>query len=124
MVGGWVRIASRTVLPFALLVLAGALFLSVSCSSSEGESASPLDTERPATEDLNTAPVYTPEPSHEDANTAPLHTEGPRISFDEDSVYLGEATPEQEIHYEFHFQNIGDAPLVVHSARANTLEGC
>ncbi len=124
MVSGKIRIGSRAVFPFALLVLAGALFLSVSCSSSEGESASPLYTEGPATEDTSTAPAYTPEPSDEDANTAPLYTEGARISFDEDSVYLGEATPKQEIHYAFRFQNIGNAPLVVHSARAIALEGC
>jgi hypothetical protein len=60
----------------------------------------------------------------EEITPTPTVTEEPRISFDEDSVYLGEATPEQLMHYEFRFQNIGNAPLVVHSARAKTLEGC
>ncbi len=51
-------------------------------------------------------------------------TTAPRISFDEDSVDLGEATPDQQIDYEFRFQNIGDAPLIVHDATVKLLKGC
>ena len=56
--------------------------------------------------------------------TAPVFTGGPRISFEQDSVYLGEATPEQRMNYEFRFQNVGDAPLIVYDTLAKALEGC
>ena len=55
---------------------------------------------------------------------APLSTEGPRIFFDEDFIDLGEATPHQPLHAEFHFQNVGDAQLVVYDVTKETLEGC
>ena len=58
------------------------------------------------------------------APTAPAFTGGPRIFFEQDSVYLGEATPEQQMYHEFRFQNVGDAPLVVHDTTAKVLEGC
>ena len=48
----------------------------------------------------------------------------PRISFDEDFVNLGEATPDQQIYYEFRFQNIGNAPLIISGTSEKTLEGC
>ncbi len=56
--------------------------------------------------------------------TALLFTGGPRISFDQDSVYLGKATPDQRLQYEFSFQNIGDAQLIVYGATAKILAGC
>ena len=54
----------------------------------------------------------------------PAFTEGPRISFDQDSADAGEATPEQQVYYEFPFQNVGSAPLVISKVTAKTLEGC
>ena len=54
----------------------------------------------------------------------PAFTGGPRISFEEDSVYLGEATPKQKIYYEFRFQNVGNAPLVIYNTPVVPLEGC
>jgi hypothetical protein len=51
-------------------------------------------------------------------------SKAPRISFEQDSVNLGEATPDQPIDYEFRFQNIGDAPLIVYGVTVKTLEGC
>ena len=58
------------------------------------------------------------------STTAPVFTGGPRISFEQDSVYLGEATPNQRMNYEFRFQNVGDAPLIVYDTLAKALEGC
>ncbi len=57
-------------------------------------------------------------------STAPVFTGGPRISFEQDSVYLGEATPDQRMLYDFRFRNVGDAPLVVYGTTTKTLEGC
>ena len=88
------NLGGGAIFPATLLVLAGVLFLSLSCSSGDGGS------------------------------TAPVNTEGPRISFDQDFVYLGEATPEQEMHYEFLFQNVGNAPLIVYDVSARSLQGC
>ncbi len=59
-----------------------------------------------------------------EAPMAPVFTEGPRISFEQDSVYLGEATPDQRMRYDFRFRNVGDAPLVVYGTTTKTLEGC
>ena len=59
-----------------------------------------------------------------EAPTAPVYTGGPRISFEQDSVYLGEATPDQRMLYDFRFQNVGDAPLVVYGTTVKTLEDC
>ncbi len=55
---------------------------------------------------------------------APVFTGGPRISFEQDSVYLGKATPDQRMLYDFRFRNVGDAPLVVYGTTVKTLEGC
>ncbi len=56
--------------------------------------------------------------------TAPMFTGGPRISFEKDSVYLGEATPDQRMLYDFRFQNVGDAPLIIYEATIKILQGC
>ena len=58
------------------------------------------------------------------SETTPVFTGGPRISFDEDSVYLGEATAKQQINYEFRFQNVGNAQLIVYGTTQKVLEGC
>ncbi len=58
------------------------------------------------------------------ATEPPLFTGGPRISFEQDSVYLGEATPEEQIYYEFRFQNVGNAPLIIYNTFIEALEGC
>ena len=94
MVWSKVNFGGTAIFTGTILVLAGVLFLSLSCSSRDGES------------------------------TTPSYTEGPRISFDQESVYLGEATPEQQIHYEFHFQNVGNASLNMYIASVRTLRGC
>ncbi len=57
-------------------------------------------------------------------DTPPVFTGGSRISHDEDSVYLREATPKQEINYAVRFQNVGNAPLIVYGTTQKTLEGC
>jgi len=49
---------------------------------------------------------------------------GPRISFDQEYVHLGEATPDQQINYSFTFKNIGDDPLIVYDVKIKTMEGC
>ena len=49
---------------------------------------------------------------------------GPRISFDQEYVHLGEATPDQRINYAFTFENVGDGPLIVHKVKIKTLKGC
>ncbi len=72
---------------------------------------------------LSACGAPTTAPSAE-APTAPVFTGGPRISFDEDFIYLGEATPDQKINYEFRFQNIGDAQLIVYGTTQKALEGC
>lgn len=54
----------------------------------------------------------------------PQFTGGPRISFHEDSVNLGEVTPDQRVEHDFRFRNVGDAPLVIDRVLARTLEGC
>ena len=70
------------------------------------------------------APTTAPPAEAPPTPTAPVFTGGPRISFEEDSVYLGEATPDQRMLYDFRFQNVGDAPLVVYGTTVKTLEGC
>ncbi len=57
-------------------------------------------------------------------STAPVFTGGPRISFEQEFIDLGEATPEQRMHAEFRFQNVGDAPLIVYDTIRKSLEGC
>ena len=54
----------------------------------------------------------------------PAFEGGPRIFFDQDFIDLGEATPDQKMHAEFAFQNIGDAELVLYDTIRETLEGC
>lgn len=105
------------IFPVTLLILAGVLFLSLSCSSGDGESTAPVNTGEPGTS-------ADQDPAGDGGSTAPVYTEGPRISFDQDFVYLGEATPEQLMHYEFLFQNVGNAPLIVYDVSARTLQGC
>ncbi len=56
--------------------------------------------------------------------TVPVFTGGPRISFEQDSVYLGKATPDQRMLYDFRFWNVGDAPLVVYNTTVKALDGC
>lgn len=58
------------------------------------------------------------------APAASVFIGGPRISFEQDSAYLGKATPNQQINYEFRFRNIGDAQLIVYGTTAKILEGC
>lgn len=70
------------------------------------------------------APTTVPEAEAAPTPTAPAFTGGPRISFDKDSVHLGKATPDQRLQYEFSFQNIGDAQLIVYDATIKLLEGC
>ena len=55
---------------------------------------------------------------------APAFEGGPRIFFDNDFIDLGEATPNQQLYAEFHFQNVGDAPLVLYGTTKQVLEGC
>lgn len=55
---------------------------------------------------------------------APAFEGGPRIFFDNDFIDLGEATPNQQLYAEFHFQNVGDAPLVLYDTTKQVLEGC
>ncbi len=51
-------------------------------------------------------------------------TEGPRISFDVDSVDLGKVDIDIPINYAFQFKNVGTAPLTIWDAWAKALEGC
>ena len=100
----------RVLLGFLVLVLVAIPLLVTACDNGDDDDVTPTPTV-----------ALTPTPT---STLTPTVTEEPRISFDEDSVYLGEATPEQLMHYEFRFQNTGNAPLVVDSARAKALEGC
>lgn len=58
------------------------------------------------------------------ATEPPVFTGGPRISFEQDSVYLGEVKTEEQIYYKFRFQNVGNAPLVIYDTTIKALEGC
>lgn len=92
-----------TIRPVALVLVSGILFLSPACSSAGGEEVR-----------SETSPT----------STVPAFSGGPRIFFEEDFIDLGEATPEQKLHAEFRFQNIGDAPLAVYETTKEVLEGC
>jgi|GEM_PF-2883528 len=83
--------------------ICGVLLLFVSCSSNERENIQP-----------------------ETSSNLTIHTftGGPRIFFEEDIIDLGTGTPDQRFYIEFHFQNIGDAPLVVYETTNEVLEGC
>ncbi len=50
--------------------------------------------------------------------------EGPRMLFAREAVNLGRVASGERIQYDFRFQNVGDAPLVVSGATAKALEGC
>jgi hypothetical protein len=63
-------------------------------------------------------------PACSSQETPAKFTGGPRISFDQESAYLGQATPSQRIEYEFRFRNIGDAALVIYQITSKTLLGC
>ena len=88
----------RFLLTATLLLLAGSFFL-LSCSST-----------------ASTEPEVQP--------TVPALTGGPRFYFDQVFIDLGKATPDQPLRAEFHFRNIGDAPLELHSTYKESLEGC
>ncbi len=49
---------------------------------------------------------------------------GPRISFGEDSVELGEIPSGVQIDYTFRFKNVGDEPLIITDARTKAIVGC
>ncbi len=82
----------------ALLLLAGSSLL-LSCSPAE-----------------NTGPDTT--------SAVPEFTGGPRLHFDQVFIDLGTATPEQAVSAEFHFRNVGDAPLELAPIEKESLEGC
>lgn len=53
-----------------------------------------------------------------------LPSQAPRISFDRDSYYFGEATSDEEINYAFDYTNVGYSVLKIYELEINTLEGC
>ncbi len=59
----------------------------------------------------------------EDAQAAEFTGE-PRLSFEKETVYLGEATPDERIQYDFIFRNVGNAPLEIAGVSTKALEGC
>ena len=65
------------------------------------------------------APGEVAGPAHQ-----PEYVGGARISFAEEEVHFGEATPDQRMEQEFRFRNVGDAPLEIDKVMARTLEGC
>ena len=48
----------------------------------------------------------------------------PRIVFSEDSVDVGKVPPGASLAYTFHFENLGDGPLVIEDVSVEALEGC
>ncbi len=48
----------------------------------------------------------------------------PRIHFDEDLVDIGNVTPGESMDYTFHFENVGNAPLVLEDASLRVIQGC
>ena len=97
------NMSGKAISAVAFLLLVGVLSLFLSCSSAERENVEP--------EALPTS-------------TTPIFTGGPRISFVQDFIDLGKAIPNQQLHAEFHFQNVGDAPLVIYDTTKESLEGC
>jgi len=57
-------------------------------------------------------------------STAQPSTAGPRIYFDEDSVDLGKLAPGVSLDYTFHFENVGNEPLIIEDVWARAEEGC
>ena len=57
--------------------------------------------------------------------SSPTTTQGqPRIVFYEDSVDVGKVPPGASLAYTFHFENLGDGPLVIEDVSVEALEGC
>ncbi len=78
----------------------------------------------PYGEPTETPPLTRPEaPPLQTYPTADT-TDGPRISFDVDSVDLGKVDIDIPINYAFQFKNVGNAPLTIWDAWAKVLEGC
>ena len=82
------------------------------------------DSDSDADSDGLTASQQPSEISPAGTPTASATTEGPRISFDQEYLHLGQATPDQRIDCTFTFENVGDAPLLIHEVKRKTLEGC
>ncbi len=97
---GKANLRGGVVLAVALSLLVAVLFSFFSCSSAGRENIK--------SESLST----------------PTFTGGPRISFDQDFIDMGKATPNQQLHIEFRFRNVGDALLEVYGMTKESLEGC
>ncbi len=75
-------------------------------------------------ESTETPPLTQPEAPPLQTSPIADTTEGPRISFDVDSVDLGKVDIDIPINYAFQFKNVGNAPLTIWDAWAKVLEGC
>ena len=77
-------------------------------------------------EPTDTAPFVQPKasPTPTPKLLTAAFTGGPRISFDEDSVDIGEVPLDVPINYTFNFRNVGSAPLNIIDTWAKALVGC
>lgn len=75
-------------------------------------------------ESTETPPLTQPEAPPLQTSPTAYFTDGPRISFDVDSVDLGKVDIDIPINYAFQFKNVGNAPLTIWDAWAKVLEGC
>ena len=75
-------------------------------------------------EPTDTAPIVQSEaPAKSELKTA-FFTDGPRISFDEDSVDIGKVPVDIPINFVFRFTNVGNAPLDIINVWVKALRGC
>ncbi len=72
----------------------------------------------------DTKPIAQLEDHREPISSTAGSAEGPRISFDVDSVDLGKVDRDIPINYAFHFKNTGNATLTIMDAWARVLVGC
>ncbi len=69
-------------------------------------------------------PTNTPPINHPGASPIAKFSGGPRLSFDKDSVDLGEVPLDIPINYAFRFKNVGNAPLNIVDTQSKALVGC